>query len=168
MPLKGTTLFAATSLWPESMRMYNLEPVPAPPTPAKSFLNISTRLLTQGGDNVLIGGFILTGTEAKKVALRGIGTSLSISGKLADPVLELHRGDGTLVVENDNWNSHRQDVLATGIAPLDEREAAIVVSLEPGAYTAILRGAGGSIGIAVVEAYDLSPSSTSRLANIST
>lgn len=161
-------LFAGTDLEAGGLRTYDMRPPAGPPTPSKTFLNISTRLLTQDGENVLIGGFIITGTEAKKVMLRGIGTSLPFNGKLADPVIELHRSDGTVVAENDNWNSQRTDILATGIAPFEEREAAIVTSLQPGSYTAVCHGAGGSSGIAIVEAYDLSPSTNSQLANVST
>ncbi len=164
----GSSLIASTSLYPDSLRKYDLTPAPAPDTPSKTLLNISTRLLTQTGNDVLIGGFIVDGTEPKKIMLRGIGTSLPLAGKLADPVLELHRGDGSLIGENDNWNSDRQAVLATGIAPMEEREAAMVVSLQPGAYTVILEGAALGTGIGIVEAYDLSPFSTSHLVNIST
>ncbi len=164
----GSSLIASTSLYPENLRKYDLTPPPPPQTPAKSLLNISTRLLTQDGDNVLIGGFIVGGTEPKKIMLRGIGTSLPLAGKLVDPVLELHRGDGSVVAKNDNWNSDRQAVLATGIAPIEEREAAIVASLQPGAYTVILHGADPATGIGIVEAYDLAPFSNSQLLNIST
>lgn len=164
----GSSLIVATNLYPASLRKYNLIPAPPPETPAKSLLNISTRLLTQNGDDVLIGGFIVEGTESKKIMVRGIGTSLALPEKLADPALELHRADGTLLAENDNWNTDRQVVLATGIAPNEEREAAMVVTLQPGAYTVILHGAAGSTGIGLVEAYDLSPFSNSRIANIST
>ncbi|HEV2804695.1 MAG TPA: putative Ig domain-containing protein [Chthoniobacterales bacterium] len=164
----GSSLVAVTNLYPQNLRQYDLTPPPPAQTPPKSLLNISTRLLTQNGDNVLIGGFIVDGTEAKKVIVRGIGTSLALPGKLADPVLELRRADGTLFAENDNWNSNRQGVLATGIPPSEEREAALVVTLPPGSYTVVLRGAAAGTGIGIVEAYDLSPFSNSRLANIST
>ena len=139
-----------------------------PPPPPRSLLNVSTRLRTQGGDNVLIGGFILQGSEAKQVALRAMGPSLPVTGKLADPVLELHDASGALVGQNDNWNAHRADVLATGIPPSDEHESVIVATLLPGNYTVVVRGVNQSSGVALVEAYDLSANSNSKLANIST
>jgi hypothetical protein len=140
---------------------------PGPPRP-RSLLNISTRLRSQGGENVLIGGFIITGSEPKEVVLRAIGPSLPVTGKLADPVLELYDSSGAVIAENNNWNAHRTQVLATGIPPSDEHEAVIVVDLRPGSYTAVVRGANGATGVALVEAYDLSADSNSRLANIST
>jgi hypothetical protein len=91
-----------------------------------------------------------------------------LSGKLSDPVLELHGPGGSVIAENDNWNSHRDEVLATGLAPSSEYEAAIVATLQPGAYTAVLRGSAGTTGVTVVEAYDLGASGSTRLANIST
>ena len=128
---------------------------PEPPRPPRILLNVSTRLRAQTGEDVLIGGFILTGTERKKVIMRAVGPSLALTGKLADPTLELHSSDGTLMASNDNWNAHRSDVLSTGIPPANERESAIVATLDPGAYTAILRGLAGTSGIALVEVYDL-------------
>jgi hypothetical protein len=139
-----------------------------PPSAPNSLLNISTRLRSQGGDNVLIGGFIITGQEDKKLVLRAIGPSLSLSGKLGDPALELYDANSALVAQNDNWNAHRADVLATGLAPSDEHEAVIAVTLQPGRYTAVVRGVNDSSGVALVEAYDLTATSNSKLANIST
>ncbi len=139
-------------------------PLPAPP---KSILNVSTRLRTQTGDNVLIGGFIVGGTEPKKLLIRATGPSLPVTGKLMDPTLELHNPDGSIVI-NDNWNQHRTDVLASGLAPADEHEAAIVATLQPGVYTAIVRGSADTTGVALVEVYDLSPNSNSKITNIST
>ena len=171
----ASNIVAAVFVYPYQLRKYDLTPAPAPPTPERSMLNISTRLLTQNGDSASIGGFIVAGagaktvagSEAKTVMLRGVGTSLAFDGQLEDPVLELHRSDGTIIAENDNWNSDRQGVMATGLAPVDERESAMIVSLQPGAYTVVLHGAAGTSGIGVVEAYDLTPSDW-RLANIST
>lgn len=138
-----------------------------PPRP-RSLLNISTRLRTQGGENVLIGGFIINGSEPKEIVLRAIGPSLPMAGKLGDPILELYDSSGTVIHQNNNWNAHRTEVLATGIPPSDEHEAVIVVNLPPGSYTAVVRGVNGASGVALVEAYDLSADSNSRLANIST
>ena len=151
-----------------ALYVYSLVPPPATPTPPKSLLNVSTRLRAQAGDNALIGGFIITGQEAKKIVLRAIGPSLSVPGKLGDPILELHDGTGALVAQNDNWNAHRADVLATGIPPSDEHESVIVARLLPGSYTVVVRGVNQSSGVALVEAYDLSSNSNSKLANIST
>lgn len=117
---------------------------------------------------MLIGGFIITGQEAKKLVLRAIGPSLPVPGKLADPALELHDATGTIVGQNDNWNARRADILATGIPPSNQREAAVAVTLQPGSYTAIVHGVNDSSGVALVELYDLTANSNSKLANIST
>jgi hypothetical protein len=150
------------------VRVYPAKALPGPVAPPHSLLNISTRLQAQGGDDALIGGFIITGQGPKKLALRAIGPSLPVAGKLADPVLQLYDSTGALVAENDNWNSHRSDVIATGIPPLDEREAVVVTTVQAGNYTAVVKGLNDSSGVALVEAYDLTPDSASRLGNIST
>lgn len=131
--------------------------------------NISSRAVVQTGDNVLIGGFIVTGSQLKRVIFRAIGPSLSLPGKLSDPVLELYSGN-QLITSNDDWGSapNPQEITATGVAPTNVKESAILTSLAPGSYTAIVRGAGGATGIGVVEAYDLDRTVGSRLANIST
>jgi CSLREA domain-containing protein len=131
--------------------------------------NISTRLAVQTGDNVLIGGFIVTGTHQKKVILRAIGPSLTLPGKLADPILELYQGN-TLLESNDNWmdSPNRQMIIDSTIPPDNSLESAIVRVLAPGAYTAIVRGVNNGTGIGVVEAYDLDRTLDSKLANIST
>ena len=147
--------------------VYPLVPLPAPPAPEHSLLNVSTRLRTETGDNVPIGGFIVSGAESKKILVRATGPSLPVPGNLADPTLELHYPDGS-VVTNDNWNEHRANVVASGFAPADEHEAAIVASLQPGVYTAILRGLGDTSGVALVEVYDLTPNSNSQITNLST
>jgi hypothetical protein len=135
-------------------------------------LNISTRLQVLTDDKVLIGGFIVTGTGPKNVIVRGIGPSLSgfgIANALMDPVLELHDGSGATLTTNDDWrDTQESDIEATGLAPGDDRESAIVMSLEPGAYTAILAGANQSTGVGLVEIFDLDQSAGSKLANIST
>lgn len=132
--------------------------------------NLSTRGSIGIGDSVMIGGFIIQGTQSKKVILRAIGPSLAqygIAGALEDPVLELHGPTGLLTL-NDDWRDSQQgEIEATGLAPVHSREAAIVRTLAPGAYTAIVRGSGNTTGIALVEIYDLDPAS-SKLANIST
>ncbi len=120
----------------------------------------------------MIGGFIVTGSDPKKVIIRGIGPSLAdfgLQGALADPTLELHDGTGSLIFSNDNWkDTQKQEILDTTIPPANDLESAIVATLAPGAYTAIVRGKDNGTGVAVVEAYDLSQAAGSKLANIST
>jgi hypothetical protein len=121
----------------------------------------------------LIGGFIITGSDPKKVIVRGMGPSLSVNGPLVDPILELHQGDMTLVT-NDNWKINNQtgqsqeaEVRATTIAPSNDLESAIVATLSPGSYTAVLAGKNGGTGVGLVEVYDLAQAANSRLSNIS-
>lgn len=146
----------------------------APPSGA---VNISTRVFVSTGDNVLIGGFIITGNAPKVVIIRALGPSTGVPGALQDPVLELHSGSNT--VTNDNWRigigipNQEQIIKDTTIPPTDDRESAIVAGLDPGNYTAIVSGKNGSSGIALVEVYDLGTasldsSSKSQLAQIST
>jgi N-acetylneuraminic acid mutarotase len=135
--------------------------------------NISTRAFVQTGDNVMIGGVIVTGSGEKRVILRAIGPSLSNSGitdALQDPVLELHDSTGALIASNDNWMdaSNRQAMIDSGLAPSHNLESAILTSLNPGAYTAVIRGANNGTGTAVVEAYDLDQTASSKFGNIST
>ena len=153
-------------------------PTPAPATPTPSVApptlgNISTRLRVEMGDNVLIGGFIVTGTQPKKVIVRAIGPSLAsfFPDALADPVLELRDSSGGLIRSNDNWRSNQEaEIIATGIPPSNDLESAIVATLpaSSSAYTAIVRGVNNGTGIGVVEAYDLDRTVDSKLANIST
>ena len=142
-------------------------PFPPPTTLA----NISTRLRVETGDNVLIGGFIITGTQLKRVIVRGIGPSLSLADKLANPTLELRNSAGGLIEANDDWmqSPNKQAIIDSTIAPSNELESATVAMLPANnGYTAIVRGVSDSTGIGVVEAYDLDTSADSRLANIST
>ncbi|MGI8957307.1 MAG: cupredoxin domain-containing protein [Chthoniobacterales bacterium] len=150
-------------------------PSPSPsPSPAShaQLLNVSTRLRVQTGDNVLIGGFIVAGNDPKKVILRAIGPSLTplgVTGALADPVLELHGSGGALITSNDNWKDTQQtDIEASGFAPKSELESAIIATLDPGAYTAIVGGKAGRSGVGLVEGYDLDQAADSQLGNIST
>ena len=140
-------------------------------TPSIPLLNISTRMNVGTGDNVLIGGFIVVGTEPKKVLLRAIGPSLTAFGvlnALADPTIELHEA-GNIVVANDNWKeTQKQEIMATGIAPTNDLESAILATLDPGLYTAIVQGKNGGTGVGLVEVYDLDEGADSELANIST
>jgi sugar lactone lactonase YvrE len=140
--------------------------------PLGNSVNISTRLKVQTGENVLIGGFIITGSAGKKVLIRGIGPSLSalgIAGLLQDPTIELRNSSGALVNGNNNWKDTQQTAIAaTGAAPTDDRESALLITLGPGSWTVIMRGANNTTGIGVVEVYDLDQAADSRLANIST
>lgn len=118
--------------------------------------NISTRGLVQTGDNVLIGGLIVLGQNPLRVIVRAIGPSLSVSGALGDPTLELHDGNGATIASNDNWRSDQEaEITATTIPPSNDLESAIVRSLSPGNYTAIVRGVNDTTGVALVEAYGL-------------
>jgi len=143
------------------------------PSPMPGVLaNISTRLRVGNGDNVLVGGFIITGTEPKKVIFRGIGPSLSpfFTGVLADPFVELRAAPGGILRNNDNWRSDQEaEIIATGIPPSNDLEAAVVVTLPANGtnYTIVLRGDTGP-GIGLVEVYDLDRTVDSKLANIST
>jgi serine protease AprX len=146
-------------------------PTPTPSATPTMLGNISTRLRVETGDNALIGGFIVTGTQPKRVILRAIGPSLPVSDKLADPTLELRDASG-LIRFNDNWRVGGQEteIINTGIPPTSDQESAVVATLSANnaGYTAIVRGANDGTGVGLVEAYDLDPSVDSKLANIST
>jgi hypothetical protein len=139
---------------------------PGPPTLA----NISTRAVVGTGANVLIGGFIVTGTESKRVIVRGVGPSLSLPGKMLNPTLELHDAAGATIAFNDNWgqSANSAAIAESGVAPANASEPAILMDLAPGSYTAVLSGANQTTGLAVVEIYDLDSGADSKLANIST
>jgi hypothetical protein len=126
----------------------------------------------QTGDNAGIGGFIISGTAPKHVLLRAIGPSITgLPGVLADPVLELHGPAGFATITNNNWGDdlvQQAAILATGLAPSNNLEAAIDATLNPGAYTGIVTGNGGTSGIGLIEVYDLSQAVPAKLANIST
>jgi hypothetical protein len=132
--------------------------------------NISTRSFVQTGDNVMIGGFIVHGTGAKKVIIRAIGPELgappyNIPNALTNPTLELHNGTGALIASNDNWQTtHIGGVITanqvsaiqnSGHPPTQARESAIIATLPPANYTAIVRGKNNTTGVALVEVYDL-------------
>ena len=132
--------------------------------------NISTRGFVQIGDNVMIGGFIIEGTGPKTVIVRAIGPELSappfnIPNALANPRLELHNGSGALIARNDNWQttimggiiaaSQVSAIQDSGHAPTQPTESAIIATLQPGNYTAIVRGVNNTTGVALVEVYDL-------------
>jgi hypothetical protein len=130
--------------------------------------NISTRSFVQTGDNVMIGGFMVEGTQPKRVIVRAIGPDLSQHGvpdPLADPTLELHNQAGALIAQNNNWmatilggiitSDQVQEIRNSGYAPTDRRDSAIIATLSPGSYTAIVRGVNNTTGVALVEVYDL-------------
>ena len=158
-------------------------PTPAPtatPTPAPTpvveqggqLANISTRMKVGVGEDVLIGGFMVSGSEPKKLILRAIGPSLAnagVGGAMEDPMLELYDGGGNPVRHNDDWQDSDQagEISATGVAPSNSRESAMVVTLEPGSYTAVVRGWEQTEGVGLIEAYVLD-SAAAQLVNLST
>ena len=172
-PLTGGVVVGTVQLFANNSRGTATIPLVffTPPTGA---VNISTRMPVESGDNVLIGGFIVTGNAPKKLILRAIGPSLPVGNAMQDPVLELYSADGTLMTTNDNWKSdHQQAITETTVAPSHNNEAAIVGAFEPGNYTAVVRGKNGGAGIGLVELYDLGTASlatdsNAKLAQIST
>ncbi len=151
-----------------------LKIVPIPAAPA--LLNISSRARVETDDlGYAIAGFILTGSAPKPVVLRAVGPSLQanglpLAGRLANPILTLQDSDGVTIASNDDWmtNPRQQEIVDLGLAPNDPAEAAIIVTLSPGAYTATMRGAGGGTGIGVVELYDVDQNAPANAANLST
>ncbi len=140
---------------------------------APTQVNISTRLNVLTGENVLDGGFIITGFGTKQVLVRGLGPSLSASGVqgvLADPLIELHNGTtNEIIMSNDNWKNNQQsEIKATGLAPSNDSEAALIITLDPGAYTVIERGKQATTGVGLLEVYDLGAGFGPELGNIST
>ena len=148
--------------------------------PGAVLQNISSRAFVQTGDNVMIGGFMVQGTEPKRVIIRAIGPELTQHGvpdALANPTLELHDGTGALIASNNNWittiiggiitSNQVREIRASGFAPGDPFESAIIADLPAGNYTAIVRGVNNTTGVALVEVYSLSPESNSILSNIS-
>ena len=134
-------------------------------------LNISTRARVLTQDEVLIGGFIITGAQNKTVLIRGIGPSLTTFGiamSLADPTLELHDHTSTLMASNDNWKDSQQaQISATGLAPLSDFKSAILATLAPGAYTAVLQGKAMTTGTGLVEIYDVDQNPNTQITNLS-
>jgi hypothetical protein len=128
--------------------------------PAK-VVNISTRGFVSTGENVMIGGFIITGNDSAQLVIRAIGPSLGAFGvpnPLADPFLEIHDGNGATIETNNNWRDTQEVALqATGLAPSNDAESALLLSVRAGSYTAVVKSADGSVGNALVELYKLSP-----------
>jgi hypothetical protein len=148
----------------------------SPSTTPTQALNLATRMRVDSGDRAGIGGFIITGSVPKHVVIRGIGPSLTKFGfssaeVLPDPVLEIHGPGNFGIITNNNWKDTQQaQIQADGLAPTNDLEAAIDVTLPPGNYSAIVRANSGTpaAGIALVEVYDLDPAAASKLANLST
>jgi hypothetical protein len=143
------------------------------PTVGPQSLNLSTRGVVSIGDNALIGGFIVTGPEPKTIVLRALGPSLGrygLSHTLRDPVLKVYNSSRTLIATNDNWQSdpHNADIKKNGLAPSNLLESATLQPLTPGAYTVIVAGKDSIPGTGLVELYDLSTRSNSKLVNMST
>jgi hypothetical protein len=149
-------------------------PTPSPSSSPSHLANVSTRVNVGVNDAVLIGGFIVQGSQPKRMILRAIGPSLAsqgVTGAMADPTLELHDSTGATIATNDNWQTNTQasEINSSGLAPSNPLESAILTTLQPGNYTAIVQGANNSTGIALIEGYDLdSTTTTTRLVNIST
>ncbi|HEU0273492.1 MAG TPA: hypothetical protein VFQ83_03075 [Candidatus Udaeobacter sp.] len=153
----------------------------AAPVPGSQLSNISTRALVQTDDNVMIGGFIIEGPQAKTVIVRALGPELipfMIPDPLMNPTLELHNSSGALIASNNNWVStiiggiitsdQVAAIRASGYAPSNSLESAMIVNLPPGNYTAIVRGVNNMTGVGLVDVYDLTGTTTSLLTNIST
>lgn len=135
--------------------------------------NLSTRAQVGTGGDVLIGGFVVSGSSSKRILARGIGPSLvqfGVTNALMDPTLELHAQNGALLFSNDNWTTapNKQEISDTGRAPGSSQEPAILTALAPGKYTAIVRGSANTTGVALVEVYDQDSGPGSLLANLST
>ena len=125
-------------------------------------VNVSTRGHVGVNDDVLIGGFIVTGSQSKKLVVRAVGPSLTgagVAGAMANPTLELHDSTGATIATNDNWQTGGQasQISASGFAPSNSLEWAIIATLPPGNYTAIVRGVNNGTGVGMVEIYDLDP-----------
>lgn len=157
-----------------------ISPAPSPATsaPTRLLANISTRASVKAGEGAAIGGFIKRTGNPKRVLVRGIGPSIQVggaalAGTLQDPVLEIRDNTGAVVASNDNWRSTQQaEISATGIAPIDDREAAVILNLTGGEdtnnYTAVLSGKDGGEGVGLIEVYDLEAESLADLGNLST
>ena len=135
------------------VELYDLDPT------RSRVSNLSSRGLVDSGDRTMIGGFIVGGTQPTEVLIRALGpslTALGVSGALLDPILELRGSDGSLIAENDNWKDTQEaEIIATTIPPSNDKESAIVDTLAPGNYTAVVRGVNDTTGVALVEMYDL-------------
>ena len=150
---------------------FTLKTLPAIP-PATNITNISARASVQTDQGVTIAGFIVSGTDPKQVVIRGLGptlTNFNVTGVLADPTLGLYDGSGTPIFSNNDWkNTQQAEIQATGLAPSFDVESAILITLQPGNYTAILSGNNGTTGVGLVEVYDIATGAVAELTNVST
>src|SRR5438045_5332186 len=147
-------------------------PTPAPSPSGSHFANISTRMDVGTGNNVMIAGFIVSGSQSKTIIVRALGRTLGsygVANALSDPMLELHDSSGATIAMNDDWQSGSQasQITSSGYAPNNSNEPALIATLAAGAYTAIVRGYNNSTGVALVEVYELDTLAM-RLSNIST
>ena len=125
-------------------------------TSSARLLNLAARGRVQTRDDVMIAGVILGGADYSRVIFRGLGPSIPVTGQLADPMLELHDGNGAVIGSNDDWQqTQRSEIEMSGLAPANDREAAIIGNFAPGQYTVILRGKNETTGIGLVETYKL-------------
>ncbi len=141
-------------------------------TASEGLVNISTRMTVGGGENQAIAGFIVSGTASKDLVVRALGPSLAqfgVPGVLADPALEIHDQSGAIIATNHSWQETQKAAIeASGLAPQNDVEAAIRITLQPGTYTAVMSSETGANGVGLVELYDLNAGPNSKLANIST
>ncbi|MEY2505245.1 MAG: hypothetical protein QOG27_1525 [Verrucomicrobiota bacterium] len=155
------------------MTLFEVMPAVTPPSPAAPTVNISTRGDVLQGDNILIAGFIVTGSESKRVVLRAMGPSLSslgVAGALNDPILRLFNASGQEIASNDDWQSDpgASEIQIAGLGPAIASESATVQALAPGSYTVTVSGKNSAAGVGLAEVYDVAQGSNSSLANIST
>lgn len=168
-PTPTATATATASPTPSATPNPSPTATPAPTPENVQLLNISARASVQTGDNIAIDGFIVSGSASKKIIARALGPSLKIKGSLKNPTLDLYDRNGRVVASNDNWTSSpkKSQIQNSGLAPGDPRESAVLVTLSPGAYTAVVRGVNNTTGIALTEIYDLQSTNGSVLGNLS-
>ena len=173
-PTPSTTPSPSITPTPSVTPTINPSATPTPTPSGETLLNISTRARAETGDNVLIGGFILgNGSTLKPVVVRALGPSLGARGvvsPLLDPSLQLFNSSGQIIASNNDWmtDPNAQQVLDSGLAPTDPREAAVFTTLAAGAYTVVVPGIDGTQNIALVEVYDVDSINLPLLLNIST
>jgi hypothetical protein len=171
--IEGTTYFFAVTAYDTAGAEsdFSTEVSYTVPGEVTAFLaNVSSRAFVQTGDLAMIGGFIITGDAPKQVALRAIGPSLAnagVSQVLLDPNLEVVDSSGIVIGSNDDWRNGGGDLISYGLDPADDRESGLITTLPGGAYSVVVRGKDATVGVALVEIYDLDPGS-GRIANIST
>ena len=159
--IMSIALSIPTTLLPNNNGVVGLEALSfrADQHPVTLFGNLSTRGRVGTGEDVLIGGLIISGSEPKRVLVRAIGPSLSaaaVTEPLLDPTVTIFNDQAQVVASNDDWMATQEaEITGTGLAPADPKESAVIASLQPGSYTAVVSGVGDTSGVALVEAYDL-------------